>query len=202
MLNIAEEKKISKFIIGVDEVGRGPLAGPVVAAAVILPICFDISQLDDSKKMSKTKRKKVFEIIKRSCDYRIGISSVSEIDKYNILQATFLSMKRAVDQFELSSKYKIIVDGPWSFDKNNKNILPKIKGDAIYPSIAAASIVAKVYRDNLMSDLAKIFVHYSWEKNVGYGTAKHLEAIKNYGITKHHRKSFSPVYKILSLNKN
>ncbi len=202
MLNIFEEKKISKNIIGVDEVGRGPLAGPVVSAAVILPNDFDINQLNDSKKLSKSNREKIFEKIKRNCDYKIGIASVEEIDKYNILQATFLSMKRAVYQFNLPSNYKILVDGPWSFDRHNKNISPIIKGDSKYPSIAAASIAAKVYRDKLMADLAKKFFYYSWEKNSGYGTKKHLKAIKDHGITEHHRKSFSPIHKILSPSKN
>lgn len=198
MLSLIEEKKISNFIIGIDEVGRGPLAGPVVSAAVILPENFDISELNDSKKILKSKREMIFETIKKHCCYKIGIANVEEIDRYNILQATFLSMKRAIQQFELPLTYKIIVDGPFSFDKNNKNIIPKIKGDTFYPSIAAASIMAKVYRDRLMSNLAKKYIYYSWEKNSGYGTKKHLDAIKRYGITKHHRKSFSPIHKILS----
>ena len=199
MLSILEEKKISNFIFGVDEVGRGPLAGPVVSAAVILPLDFDYKCLDDSKKLSKFKREKVFEILKTKSKFKLGIAEVDEIDKINILQASLISMKRAVDQFDLPKDHKILVDGPWSFDKTNQNIITKIKGDAKYPSIAAASIIAKVYRDQIMSKLSKNFVQYSWDTNSGYGTQKHLKAIKEHGITIHHRKSFAPIHKILSL---
>lgn len=198
MLKVNQEKEISKYIIGVDEVGRGPLAGPVVSAAVRLSKNFNITELNDSKKLSKSKREEVYNLIINKCEYQLGISNVEEIDKLNILQATFLSMRRAINKFKLPSNYKILVDGPWSFDKANKNILPKIKGDSIYPSIAAASIIAKVYRDNLMLNLSKEYSNYLWERNSGYGTKKHIEAIKVHGITKHHRKSFAPIHKILS----
>ena len=197
MLKVNQEKEISKYIIGVDEVGRGPLAGPVVSAAVRLSKNFNITELNDSKKLSKSKREEVYNLIINKCEYQLGISNVEEIDKLNILQATFLSMRRAINKFKLPSNYKILVDGPWSFDKANKNILPKIKGDSIYPSIAAASIIAKVYRDNLMLNLSKEYSNYLWERNSGYGTKKHIEAIKVHGITKHHRKSFAPIHKIL-----
>ena len=199
MLSIHKEREISEFIIGVDEVGRGPLAGPVVSAAVRLHKNFKIDGLNDSKKISKSKREAIYSLIINTCDYQLGIANVKEIDKYNILHATFLSMRRAIKKFYLPPDYKILVDGPWSFDKKNKNILPKIKGDSIYPSIAAASIVAKVYRDSLMLNLSKKYSDYLWEKNSGYGTKKHIEAIKNYGVTKHHRRTFAPIYKILSL---
>ena len=198
MLKVNQEKEISKYIIGVDEVGRGPLAGPVVSAAVRLSKNFNITELNDSKKLYKSKRKEVYNLIINTCEYQLGISNVKEIDKLNILQATFLSMRRAINKFKLPSNYKILVDGPWSFDKANKNILPKIKGDSIYPSIAAASIIAKVYRDNLMLNLSKEYSNYLWERNSGYGTKKHIQAIKLHGITKHHRKSFAPIHKILS----
>ena len=198
MLKVNQEKEISKYIIGIDEVGRGPLAGPVVSAAVRLAKNFNITELNDSKKLSKSKRKEVYNLIINTCEYQLGISNVEEIDKLNILQATFLSMRRAINKFKLPSNYKILVDGPWSFDKANKNILPKIKGDSIYPSIAAASIIAKVYRDNLMLNLSKEYSNYLWERNSGYGTKKHIEAIRLHGITKHHRKSFAPIHKILS----
>ena len=197
MLKVNQEKEISKYIIGVDEVGRGPLAGPVVSAAVRLSKNFNITELNDSKKLSKSKREEVYNLIINKCEYQLGISNVEEIDKLNILQATFLSMRRAINKFKLPSNYKILVDGPWSFDKANKNILPKIKGDSIYPSIAAASIIAKVYRDNLMLNLSKEYSNYLWERNSGYGTKKHIQAIKLHGITKHHRKSFAPIHKIL-----
>ena len=198
MLKVNQEKEISKYIIGIDEVGRGPLAGPVVSAAVRLSKNFNITELNDSKKLSKSKREEVYNLIINKCEYQLGISNVKEIDKLNILQATFLSMRRAINKFKLPSNYKILVDGPWSFDKANKNILPKIKGDSIYPSIAAASIIAKVYRDNLMLNLSKEYSNYLWERNSGYGTKKHIQAIKLHGITKHHRKSFAPIHKILS----
>tara|TARA_E500000178_G_scaffold224029_1_gene220951 strand:+ start:264 stop:863 length:600 start_codon:yes stop_codon:yes gene_type:complete len=198
MLKVNQEKEISKYIIGIDEVGRGPLAGPVVSAAVRLSKNFNITELNDSKKLSKFKREEVYNLIINTCEYQLGISNVEEIDKLNILQATFLSMRRAINKFKLPSNYKILVDGPWSFDKANKNILPKIKGDSIYPSIAAASIIAKVYRDNLMLNLSKEYSNYLWERNSGYGTKKHIQAIKLHGITKHHRKSFAPIHKILS----
>ena len=198
MLKVNQEKEISKYIIGVDEVGRGPLAGPVVSAAVRLSKNFNITELNDSKKLSKSKREEVYNLIINKCEYQLGISNVEEIDKLNILQATFLSMRRAINKFKLPSNYKILVDGPWSFDKANKNMLPKIKGDSIYPSIAAASIIAKVYRDNLMLNLSKEYSNYLWERNSGYGTKKHIQAIKLHGITKHHRKSFAPIHKILS----
>ncbi|MAD14386.1 MAG: ribonuclease HII [Pelagibacteraceae bacterium] len=198
MLKVNQEKEISKYIIGIDEVGRGPLAGPVVSAAVRLSKNFNITELNDSKKLSKSKREEVYNLIINTCEYQLGISNVEEIDKLNILQATFLSMRRAINKFKLPSNYKILVDGPWSFDKANKNILPKIKGDSIYPSIAAASIIAKIYRDNLMLNLSKEYSNYLWERNSGYGTKKHIEAIRLHGITKHHRKSFAPIHKILS----
>ena len=198
MLKVNQEKEISKYIIGIDEVGRGPLAGPVVSAAVRLSKNFNITELNDSKKLSKSKREEVYNLIINKCEYQLGISNVEEIDKLNILQATFLSMRRAINKFKLPSNYKILVDGPWSFDKANKNILPKIKGDSIYPSIAAASIIAKVYRDNLMLNLSKEYSNYLWERNSGYGTKKHIQAIKLHGITKHHRKSFAPIHKMLS----
>jgi len=198
MLKVNQEKEISKYIIGIDEVGRGPLAGPVVSAAVRLSKNFNITELNDSKKLSKSKREELYNLIINTCEYQLGTPNVEEIDKLNILQATFLSMRRAINKFKLPSNYKILVDGPWSFDKANKNILPKIKGDSIYPSIAAASIIAKVYRDNLMLNLSKEYSNYLWERNSGYGTKKHIQAIKLHGITKHHRKSFAPIHKILS----
>ena len=199
MLNFEKEKKISEFIIGIDEVGRGPLAGPVVSAAVRLSKNFDTKYLNDSKKISKSKRNDIYNSIIKTCDYQIGIANVAEIDKYNILQATFLSMNRAIKKFNVPLNYKILVDGPWSFDIKNKNIIPIIKGDSIYPSIAAASIIAKVYRDNLMLNLSKQYSNYFWDRNSGYGTKKHIEAIKNYGVTEHHRKTFAPIHKMLSL---
>ncbi len=198
MLKLTEENKISEYVIGVDEVGRGPLAGPVVSAAVILNNNFDTKNLNDSKKLTKIQREKILKLIKSNSVFHIGVAEVDEIDRINILQATFLSMRRAVQKFKNIDKYKILVDGPHSFDKLNKNIIPVIKGDSIYPSIAAASIVAKCYRDDLMLKLSKDFCFYDWDKNSGYGTKNHMMALTKHGISKHHRKSFAPIYKILS----
>ena len=157
------EKIISEFIIGVDEVGRGPLAGPVVSAAVHLSKNFKTNDLNDSKKMSKSKRQEIYNSIIETCNYQIGIANVVEIDKYNILQATFLSMKRAIKNliYHQIIRYLLMVHG---HSIKKINIIPKIKGDSIYPSIAAASIIAKVYRDNLMLNLSKKYSNYFWEK--------------------------------------
>lgn len=198
MITFEEEKKIYKNTIGVDEVGRGPLAGPVIAVALLANNNFEMKDINDSKKISKKNRDFFFKQIINNCDYSIGIASVDEIDKLNILHASLLAMKRAVDAFKLING-TILVDGPHSFDKSKKNIIPKVKGDQQFPSIAAASIVAKVLRDDLMSLLAKKFPNYGWEKNAGYGTQQHLLNIKKFGITSFHRKSFAPIHKILSL---
>lgn len=198
MITLKEEKKISSNIVGIDEVGRGPLAGPVIAAAVILPPSFDTTNINDSKKLSLSLRNKEYEKIINQAKYSIGVASIKEIEDFNILKASLLAMKRALAQLKINKNYKILVDGPWSFDKENSNIVPKIKGDSIYPSIAAASIVAKVYRDNLMKKLSNDFPEYGWNTNFGYGTKKHISAINKHGITEHHRKSFAPIHKMLS----
>lgn len=198
MITLKEEKKISSNIVGIDEVGRGPLAGPVIAAAVILPPSFDTTNINDSKKLSLSLRNKEYEKIINQAEYSIGVASIKEIEDFNILKASLLAMKRALAQLKINKNYKILVDGPWSFDKENSNIVPKIKGDSIYPSIAAASIVAKVYRDNLMKKLSNDFPEYGWNTNFGYGTKKHISAINKHGITEHHRKSFAPIHKMLS----
>jgi len=198
VITLKEEKKISSNIVGIDEVGRGPLAGPVIAAAVILPPSFDTTNINDSKKLSLSLRNKEYEKIINQAEYSIGVASIKEIEDFNILKASLLAMKRALAQLKINKNYKILVDGPWSFDKENSNIIPKIKGDSIYPSIAAASIVAKVYRDNLMKKLSNDFPEYGWNTNFGYGTKKHISAINKHGITEHHRKSFAPIHKMLS----
>jgi len=198
VITLKEEKKISSNIVGIDEVGRGPLAGPVIAAAVILPPSFDTTNINDSKKLSLSLRNKEYEKIINQAEYSIGVASIKEIEDFNILKASLLAMKRALAQLKINKNYKILVDGPWSFDKENSNIVPKIKGDSIYPSIAAASIVAKVYRDNLMKKLSNDFPEYGWNTNFGYGTKKHISAINKHGITEHHRKSFAPIHKMLS----
>ena len=201
-----EENKLSGIIAGVDEAGRGPWAGPVVAGAVVF-LSRDVnpyllSSLNDSKKLSAKKREELFELIKQESDkgnlcFGIGQASAQEIDEINILQATFNAMRRAVAN--LSTKPDIaLIDGnqtPKPFECDAKTI---IKGDAISLSISAASIVAKVYRDNLMKELALIYPQYGFEKNAGYGTKLHIDALQKYGVTKEHRKSYKPVALLLN----
>ncbi len=196
MITFTEEKKFGHVIVGVDEVGRGPLAGPVTAAAVRLNNNFLSHELNDSKKLSKKNREKIFREIITHSRFAISFSSVEEIDRYNILQASLLAMKRAVESLNIPNA-TILVDGKFTFDKNNKNIKTFISGDQVYPSIAAASIVAKVIRDRYMELIGKKFEVYDWGKNSGYGTKNHLLALNKFGATPFHRKSFSPVHKIL-----
>ena len=183
-------------IAGVDEVGRGCLAGPVFAAAVILNKNIDIKNIKDSKKISFKKRILLSEYIKKNSIYAVGIASVTEIDKINILNASLLSMKRALNKLKFKPSIAYI-DG--LFAPKNVKIKCKtlIKGDEKIPSIAAASIVAKVARDLFMIELGKKFPKYKWNKNFGYGTSEHLKSLKKYGVTKHHRKKFKPIHNIL-----
>lgn len=185
----AEEKGYS-LICGIDEAGRGPLAGDVFAAAVILPHGLVIDGLNDSKKLTEKKRESLFDIILQEAQsYGIGRASAKEIDEINILNATFLAMRRAIDQMKIKPDF-CLVDG-------NQNIreltLPQqtvIKGDSISPSIAAASILAKVSRDRYMKDIALQYPQYSFEKHKGYGTKLHYEMLEKHGISDIHRKSF------------
>ena len=190
--------KIEKKLItaGVDEVGRGCLAGPVVSAAVILKKSINLDLLKDSKKISFKKRQEISDHIKSHSFYAIGLATVDEILDLNILQASLLSMKRALEQLTVKPDLTLI-DGNFapSGIKNYKTI---INGDEKIKVISAASIIAKVFRDNLMIKLAKEFSDYAWETNFGYGTKAHLEGLKKFGITSHHRKGFKPVHKILS----
>ena len=181
---------------GVDEVGRGCLAGPVVSAAVVLKKGINLKLLKDSKKISFNKREKISKHIKENSYFAIGIASVEEILKLNILQASLLSMKRALDQLKIKPDITLI-DGNFAPEgiKKYKTI---INGDEKIKAISAASIIAKVYRDRLMIKLSEKFSNYSWEKNFGYGTKAHLKGLKKFGVTAHHRKSFKPVHKILS----
>ena len=181
---------------GVDEVGRGCLAGPVVSAAVILKKGIDLKLLKDSKKISFYKRVKISEHIKNNSYYSIGIASVNEIFNLNILQASLLSMKRAINRLKIKPCLTLI-DGNFA-PKGLKNYKTIINGDEKIKAISAASIIAKVYRDNFMIKLSKKFSNYAWDRNFGYGTKAHLESLKKYGVTSHHRKSFKPVHKILS----
>ena len=180
---------------GVDEVGRGCLAGPVFAAAVILNKNINTKNIKDSKKISFKKRILLSHYIKKNSVYALGIATVEEINKINILNASLLSMKRALSK--LSTKPNLAyIDGPFA-PKLNMKFKTFIKGDERVKSIAAASIIAKVARDLFMIKLSKKYPKYYWHKNFGYGTKDHLVSLKKYGITKHHRKKFKPVHNIL-----
>ena len=181
---------------GIDEVGRGCLAGPVVSAAVILKEGIDLGLLKDSKKISFKRRLKISDHIKTHSHYAIGLASVEEILNLNILQASLLSMKRALEQLTVKPDLTLI-DGNFA-PRGLKNYKTIINGDEKIKVISAASIVAKVFRDKLMIKLAEEFSNYAWESNFGYGTKAHLEGLKKFGITSHHRKRFKPVHKILS----
>ncbi len=181
---------------GIDEVGRGCLAGPVVSAAVILKGGINIDLLKDSKKINFKKRQEISDHIKSHSIYAIGIASVEEILNLNILQASLLSMKRALEKLIVKPDLTLI-DGNFA-PSGLKNYKTIINGDEKIKVISAASIIAKVFRDNLMIKLAEEFSHYSSESNFGYGTKAHLEGLKKFGITSHHRKGFKPIHKMLS----
>ncbi len=201
---IEKSLTVQGLIAGVDEAGRGPWAGPVVAGAVCFPDLQTADELapfiNDSKKLTPKKREKAFDLL-HECGAYIGVgqASVEEIDSMNILQATFLAMKRAVNQIHEAH--------PVSFTLIDGNQLPKsawlwpaktvIDGDALSLSIAAGSIIAKVTRDRIMCCLAEEFPMYGWEKNAGYGAPAHIAGLKEHGITVHHRKSYAPIAKIL-----
>lgn len=185
----AAAKKGYKIICGVDEAGRGPLAGPVYAAAVILPVGADIPGLNDSKKLSEKKRNELFDVITDvAISYAIGVATEKEIDEINILQATFLAMKRAIEGLEISPDYAII-DGNKA---PNSGIAEEtvVKGDGRVMSVAAASILAKVSRDRFMLELSKQYPQYQFQKHKGYGTKLHYEMIEKYGVSPVHRVSF------------
>lgn len=189
------KKQGFNYILGVDECGRGALCGSVVAAAVHISKGFDVSGIKDSKKLSKKNREKQFERITSCCLYTIGMVSEKTIDSINIREATKLAMKKAILVFD--SADFVLIDG--NFIPNSLNICakPVIKGDSLSVSIAAASIVAKVFRDGLMDILHSEFPIYDWRKNKGYGTKKHRDAIEKYGPCKYHRKTFGRVKEYL-----
>ena len=184
------------IVAGVDEVGRGCLAGPVVSAAVVLKKGINLNFLKDSKKIRFDKREEISEHIKNNSYFSIGIASVEEILNLNILQASLLSMKRAIKKLTVKPGLTLI-DGSFA-PKGLKNYKTIINGDEKIKVISAASIVAKVYRDKFMIKLSERFSNYAWERNFGYGTKAHLEGLKKFGVTAHHRKGFKPVHKILS----
>lgn len=183
-------------VAGVDEVGRGPLAGPVTAAAVVLNPGNIPEGLNDSKKLTARKRAALHDTLVEVAEISVAHASVEEIDQLNILRAAHLAMVRAVEGLDHAPDMTLI-DG---------NMVPKalttsaqslVKGDSLSASIAAASIVAKFRRDQIMWDLAQQFPGYGWETNAGYGSKKHMEALQNLGVTPHHRRSFKPVHNIL-----
>ena len=180
---------------GVDEVGRGCLAGPVVSAAVILNDKIDLKSIRDSKKINFKNRLKIAQYIRENSYYAVGVASVKEILDINILQASLLSMKRAIGKLEKKPN-QILIDGPFA-PSGLKNYKTIIRGDEKVKCISAASIIAKTYRDLLMIKLSKKFTHYAWEKNFGYGTKAHMEGLKKFGITSHHRKGFKPIHNML-----
>ena len=187
-------KKV-KVIVGVDEAGRGPLAGPVVAAACILSRAYINKEINDSKQVSEKKREELFEIIKKDAiAYGIGIVSAEEIDKLNIYEATKVAMKQAINN--LKHNFDLILTDAMPLKGFDVEVVPIIKGDAKALPIAAASIIAKVTRDHMMEELGKKYPEYGFEVHKGYGTKKHMDALKKYGPIKGvHRYSYKPVAK-------
>lgn len=178
-----------KIICGVDEAGRGPLAGPVCAAAVILPEGLEIPGLTDSKKLTDKKRRELFPLIKeQAVAYGIGLASHEEIDEINILQATYLAMERALAQLSVKPDIALI-DGNRAKDFGLP-VQTVVKGDSLSANIAAASVLAKVTRDNLMLELAEEYPEYSFDVHKGYGTKAHYEALRQHGASAIHRKTF------------
>ena len=201
MPNFDAEISLEKPVIGIDEVGRGPLAGPIVSCACIF---FDYSIpkdkliiLDDSKKLTRSKRLKAIKLIfefkqNNIINFALGSASVEEIDAINILEATKLSMQRAIRKLKCP-KGNIIIDGNMKFQLDNFSCTSILKGDQKSITIATASIIAKVHRDRYMAKIGRKFPFYNWHNNAGYGTKKHIEQIYSKGITIHHRKSFEPI---------
>lgn len=198
-LSFTAEKTLAlegyKLIAGIDEVGRGPLAGPVTAAAVILKSPEKLKGLTDSKKLFPEEREVLYHAIMENAYVGIGHADVEEIDSINILQATYLAMERAVKSLPALPDYTVI-DGNrmprgWCYNGHCE-----IGGDGKILSIAAASVVAKVTRDKIMRALAADFPHYGWETNAGYGAKKHMDALQTHGLSPHHRRSFGPIKRL------
>ncbi|MEP4248127.1 ribonuclease HII [Tateyamaria sp.] len=196
MPDFSFETQIGGRVAGVDEVGRGPLAGPVTAAAVVLDVAHIPDGLDDSKKLSAKRREVLWAEIIAYADVSVAHASVTEVDELNILRASHLAMERAVAGLRGIPDH-LLIDG---------NMIPRgltlpatalVKGDGRSVSIAAASIVAKICRDRIMVDLAQQHPGYGWETNMGYGSKSHMAAIQNLGITPHHRRSFKPIHNML-----
>jgi ribonuclease HII len=194
MPDLSLEKTLSGIVCGIDEAGRGPWSGPVMAAAVILGEQIPAG-INDSKKLTEAKREALFGHIMEFAQVGIGMASVEEIDNFNIGRATKLAMERAFLALPTPPNYALV-------DGNQLPNLPckmqfVIKGDSISLSIAAASIIAKVTRDRIMAGLAAEFPQYNWQKNKGYGTADHIKALELYGVSPHHRRSYAPIRNLL-----
>lgn len=194
---LAMEQQHDWPVCGIDEAGRGPWAGPVVAAAIIWhDLGYIPSGLNDSKQLSRSRREFLFPLIMEHADVGIGICEASDIDRLNILQATKLAMQRACEALRTRPAVALV-------DGNQPPALPcqticVIKGDSLSLSIAAASVIAKVTRDRLMESLAQQFPQYGWERNAGYGTAEHQHALRQHGVTPHHRRSYAPIRALLT----
>ena len=204
MADFSIENTIEGPVIGLDEVGRGPLAGPVVSCGVIYN-SYEILEtkipITDSKKLTIKQRLDLFKLFKQLkkeniLEYYLGLATVEEIDQINILEATKLSMKRVIDRFN-NPNTSIIIDGNIKLDYKNKNEKSVIGGDKISLSIATASIIAKIHRDRIMSILGNKYPHFGWKNNAGYGTKKHIDAIKEMGVTNCHRKTFEPIKSLI-----
>lgn len=181
-----------QHVVGIDEAGRGPLAGPVVAAAVILPVRYSLNGIRDSKQLTRKKRERLDRMIKQQAVcWAIGEADVPEIDRLNILQATLLAMSRAVDALTIYPEL-VLIDGCHAPDLNCK-VRTIVKGDVFVPSISAASILAKVHRDKLMIGFHHHYPQYGFATNMGYPTRRHLLALAQHGATAIHRRSFAPV---------
>ena len=205
MPDFSIEERFNAPVIGLDEVGRGPLAGPVISCGCHFKNYTIINDLKDfigdSKKLSAKKRELSFKFLQNLkkeniIDFHLGIANVEEIDNLNILEATKLSMKRVIDKFNLKNA-QLIIDGNFSLNYKSYKEQSIIKGDNKSLSIAAASIIAKVHRDRLMKKLSIKFKDFGWEKNAGYGTKMHIENIHRFGPTIHHRKTFEPIKSLI-----
>ena len=203
-MNFDIEKKFGNIVVGIDEVGRGPLAGPVVAVAVYIKRSLwknflkkypEIIKINDSKKISKKIRKKLYKILINIISFGVGAASVKEIEEKNILQASLIAMERAYISLKVRANF-VLVDGI-NTPKIKANVKAIKNGDNKSISIASASIIAKVIRDNLMKKLSYKYPGFFWNKNSGYGTKLHIDKIKLLGITPHHRKSFKPITKMI-----